>query len=197
MSSLSIGVGSVYTAYAMMSVRRVQQAGGSDEPASMAQMPSSLEGDDDEGTPATDEHSNVPQASGELPPEIDVEGLLSMMSEESGGDDVGDGEFVQMSLPEDVNSLVDSDGDGSISSSELSILVDDHSVQLSTLMSQLDADGDGTVSVEELQAALSAPSDALAPEPQRDDAFVRFVLGQYQSAAGLDTTTSSLLDFAA
>lgn len=199
MSSLSsIGVGTAYSSYATTwGARSLQQTGSLDEPTPMAQMSGSLDSDDD-GPPATSEHYNVPQAGNETSSEIDVEGLLSMMGQSGEGDGAAsDGEFTQaLPPPEDVTSLVDSDGDGSISSAELSTLVGGYGGQLATLMSQLDTDGDGAVSVQELQMALAVPSDALASR-QQADAFVQFALGQYQSIAGFDTATTSLLDIAA
>lgn len=199
MSSLSIGVGSAYTSYAMMSTRSVQQAGASDEPSPMAQMLSSLEGDEEEGAPATSEHSKAIPASVEEPSaEVDVEGLLEMMGQ-SGDDTSGDeGEFAHgPASPEDVAALLDSDGDGSIGSAEPDTLVDGYGARLSTSMSRLDTDGDATFSVRELQGAVSTPSAALAAGRRQADAFVQFVLGQYQSIAGLGTATTSLLDIAA
>jgi hypothetical protein len=201
MSSLSIGAGSAYTSYAMMSARGVQQGGASEGPSPMAQALSSLEGDEDEGTPATSEHSKAIPASAEEPSaEIDVEGLLEMMGQ--GGDDSsGEDEFghrLQPSQEDDQSlaSLPDGDGNGAIDGDVSSVWFVSYGDRLSALMSQLDTDGFGTVSMQSLQTSQSVPSD-VAQSGQRADPFVQFALGQYQSIAGLDVTTTSLLDIAA
>ena len=68
---------------------------------------------------------------------------------------------------DDLISALDSDGDGSLSSDELSALgSSDDSERLSELFSQLDADGNGSISSDELASALQAQrSDGPPPPP--------------------------------
>ncbi len=88
---------------------------------------------------------------------------------------------------DDLISALDSDGDGSLSSDELSALgSSDDSERLSELFSQLDADGNGSISSDELASALQAQrSDGPPPPPPSASS------GSSSDSSDSSTTTAS------
>ncbi|TQU05008.1 calcium-binding protein, partial [Xanthomonas perforans] len=111
---------------------------------------------------------------------------------------------------QDVQSLfagLDSDGDDSVSSGELSTLVNGDSTSSTQLLDLLDSDKSGALSLQELQEAMQ-PRDPPPRPPSSADAsssdgtqqayaaLMQMAVGQYRSVGG-SATTSNLVDLAA
>ncbi|MFC7521962.1 hypothetical protein ACFQS6_22170 [Xanthomonas populi] len=102
---------------------------------------------------------------------------------------------------------LDSDGDESVSSGELSTLVNGDNQTSSQLLDLLDSDKSGTLSLQELQAAMQPRDPPSRPSSsayalnsngtqQAYAALVQKAVGQYRSI-GSSATTSNLFDLAA
>lgn len=112
--------------------------------------------------------------------------------------------------PEEMFNKIDSDGDGSISESELTSLQENmtarsgQSVDLVSNMTDFDADGDGLLSQDEMGGLMQSKREELGPPPGPPGGMMSagdfstvssgMVSEAYLANSGLDDQTSSLLD---